>query len=116
MCIRDRYNIPDKLHAELSLYSQYINDFIYLKPDADILTIRGYFKSFRYTQTNAWLNGVDASVKYYPAKLLETHLKASFLFARDVQQKDWLILMPADSVSGGMTVSYTHLDVYKRQG
>lgn len=114
--IETAYNTPDKLHAELSLYSQYINDFIYLKPDADILTIRGYFKSFRYTQTNAWLNGVDASVKYYPAKLLETHLKASFLFARDVQQKDWLILMPADRISGGVKYTFnlgkTIKDVY----
>jgi len=104
--IETAYNVPDKLHVELSLYSQYINDFIYLKPDADILTIRGYFKSFKYTQTNAWLNGVDASVKYNITKPLEAHVKASFMFARDVQQKDWLILMPADRISGGLKYTF----------
>lgn len=99
------YNVPEKLHVELSLYTQYINDFIYLSPGADVLTIRGYFKSFNYKQTNAWLNGADASVKYNITKPLEAHLKASFLFARDIKQNDWLILMPADRISAG--VKYT---------
>ncbi len=104
--IETAYNVPDKLHVEFSMYSQYINDFIYLKPDADILTIRGYFKSFKYTQTNAWLNGADASVRYNITKPIEVNLKASFLFARDVQQKDWLILMPADRISGGIKYTF----------
>lgn len=99
------YNLPDKLHFEASLYTQYINDFIYLSPGADILTIRGYFKSFGYKQTNAWLNGADVAFRYNIVKPLEVNLKVSSLFARDVTQNDWLILMPADRISGG--VKYT---------
>ncbi|OSZ78080.1 hypothetical protein CAP35_07395 [Chitinophagaceae bacterium IBVUCB1] len=110
------YNLPDKWHAEVSLYSQYINDFIYLSPGADILTIRGYFKTFSYRQTDAWLNGADVSVRYQIMKPLEAHLKTSFLFARDIQQRDWLILMPADRVSAGLkhrfNISKTVQDVF----
>ncbi len=88
-----------KLSASVGLYSQYIKDFIYLQPGPDVLTIRGFFKSFNYTQTDAWLNGADVSVQYRWTKALETGVKASVLRARNVTRNDWLILMPADRFS-----------------
>lgn len=94
-----KWQATSKLSAELSLYSQYINNYIYLEPGPDLLTIRGYFKTFNYKQTNAWLNGTDLSAKYQWTDGLETSVKASFLLARNVTAKDWLILMPADRLS-----------------
>lgn len=91
--------------TNLSLYTQYIRDYIYLEPGADILTIRGYFKTFSYKQTNAWLNGADINGTYQWNTKLTSTAKASFLFARDVAQKDWLIQMPADRVS--LNTTYT---------
>jgi len=87
-----------KLSTELSLYSQYIRNYIYLEPGPDLLTIRGYFKTFNYKQTNAWLNGTDFSAKYLWTEGLETSLKASVVLARNVTAKDWLIMMPSDRV------------------
>ncbi|MDV3166631.1 MAG: TonB-dependent receptor, partial ['Waltheria sp.' little leaf phytoplasma] len=53
--LEGKWQATPKLSAELSLYSQYIRNYIYLEPGADLLTIRGYFKTFHYRQTNAWL-------------------------------------------------------------
>jgi iron complex outermembrane receptor protein len=101
----------NKLDASISLYSQYIQDFIYLSPGADVLTIRGFFKSFAYTQTNAWLNGADVSLHYSWNKHLSTHFKSSLLRALDVVNKDWLILMPADQFTLNARYAF---DVNKR--
>ncbi len=93
------YELYEKLHAEVSLYSQLINNYIYLEPGEDLLTIRGYFKTFNYQQTNAWLNGVDASLRYDWNAFFSSTLKGSMLRARDRSENDWLILMPSDRVS-----------------
>ncbi|MCD6064520.1 MAG: TonB dependent receptor, partial [Flavipsychrobacter sp.] len=89
----------NKLSAEVSLYGQYIRDYIFLEPGADLLTIRGYFKTFHYRQTNAFLYGADVSVGYKWTKQLTSAAKISLLRARDVSENDWLILMPADRAS-----------------
>ncbi len=95
----------NKFNAELSLYSQYIKDYIFLKPGPDLLTIQGYYKTFNYSQTNAWLNGADFSAGYKWSDHLQTDFKGSFLLARDVTQKGWLILMPPDRLQ--LSTRYT---------
>ena len=94
-----------KVAAELSLYAQYIGNYIYLEPGADLLTIRGYFKTFNYKQTDAMLSGADATVVMQLAKNLQSTAKASLLYARDLAKKDWLILMPPNRFSLGVKYS-----------
>lgn len=94
-----RYRFKDKLDLRLQVYTQRIDNFIYLSPGAEILTIRGYFKSFYYKQTDAWLSGFDFDARYFISDHWQTHFKAAILRARDRKQKDWLILMPADRMS-----------------
>lgn len=89
----------EKLKLDVSVYNQYINNFIYLEPGNDLLTIRGYFKTFNYKQTDANLTGADVTAGYDWTSKLSTNFKGAFLFARNVSQKDWLILMPADRLS-----------------
>lgn len=91
-----KYAAGKSVLFDLSIYSQLINDFIYLQPGANLLTIRGYFKTFNYTQTNAWLNGADFAATANITDRLTTTLKASILRALDRSKNDWLILMPAD--------------------
>lgn len=93
--------IGEKLTTDISLYAQYIQDFIYLQPQAYQLTIRGFFKTFGYTQTNASLSGTDITLNYNWTDNFSTDLKSSFLFARDLKAEDWLILMPADRMTLG---------------
>lgn len=93
-----RYRWNDKLTADVSLYSQLINHYIFLEPGADVLTIRGYFKTFHYLQTDAQLNGADATLAYDWTSRFNTTLKGSVLRATDKNAQTWLILMPADRV------------------
>lgn len=99
--LETEYKLHDKLVADLSIYSQFINNYIYLKPGPNILTISGYFKSFAYTQTDAQLTGTDMTLKYQWSQYLDMTLKGAFLRAWDRTQKDWLIQMPADRLSLG---------------
>lgn len=77
-----------KVTAEISLFSHQISDFIYLAPTgAAVLTIRGAFPSFKYTQTNASFNGVDATFNYNLSKRILLEDKVSILFASDKTNK-----------------------------
>lgn len=101
------YSPGRKLAAEVSVYCNYVNDFIYLKPILPAtLTIRGAFPTFRYTQTDALLRGIDAMIVYRPRSAFETTLKASLLRASDMVANDWLILMPADRYEAELTYKF----------
>jgi iron complex outermembrane receptor protein len=97
--LETKYEPSRKLRAELSLYTQSIQDYIYLTPGADILTIRGYYKVFNYTQTNALLSGADLSMNYALNDHWSGTLKGSMLRAWDRSNNTWLIMMPADRAS-----------------
>ncbi len=105
--LESEYRLNNKLSVDADLYAQYIKDYIYLEPGADVLTIRGYFKSFNYKQTDAFLKGADLSVKYNWNDNLETGLKASSVLARNITQKDWLILMPSDRIAANIKYTRT---------
>ncbi len=96
------------LVIDVLLYSNTIHNFIYRKPvpDSPVLTITGAFPLIKYGQTDAWLSGADiaASWKILPALQWET--KLSVLNAKDVTQKDWLILMPANRISNEITYRF----------
>ncbi|NDC40119.1 MAG: TonB-dependent receptor [Chitinophagia bacterium] len=106
----NKYLAPEKSHglnletryskrkwsADVAAYSQLIDDYIYLEPSGQLLTIRGYYKVFSYTQANAWFNGIDANVHYQWSSHLQTSLKYAMVRARNRDRDDWLILIPAD--------------------
>jgi iron complex outermembrane receptor protein len=94
-----KYQQEEKLSATVSLYTQYINNYIYLEPGPDVLTIRGYFKTFNYKQTNAWFTGADVTVDYNWNSHFNSVAKAAIVRARDVSKNDWLILIPSDRLS-----------------
>jgi iron complex outermembrane receptor protein len=95
-----KHKLRNKLTTEVSLYSQLISDYIFLEPGEDVLTIRGYFKTFRYKQTDAQLTGADITVGYDWNARLNTTFKGSFLRAWNKNAQTWLILMPADRLTG----------------
>ncbi len=86
--------------VHLSGYRQWIDNFIFLQPGADILTIRGYYKTFDYRQTDATLTGLDASATWNATPHFQLGAKGSILRAHDRIANDWIILMPSDRVSG----------------
>lgn len=88
--------------AEVNAYRQWISNFVFLQPGGDLLTIRGFYKTFRYQQTDARLDGLDVSVGGTPLRFVNVHAKASLLRAWDRSRADWIILMPADRLEGGV--------------
>lgn len=100
------YEIENKFRFDVTLYGQNIRDFIYLSPGPDVLTIRGYYKTFNYLQTDALLYGTDISATYHWNKHCSSEAKAALLRARDQVRKDWLILMPSDRFAAGSKYSF----------
>jgi iron complex outermembrane receptor protein len=84
------------IEADVSVYTHLIKNYIYLLPDtAPLLTIRGYFPVFRYTQTDVALNGSDVSIAVFPSRNIRLEAKASLLWGIDLKAKDWLAQLPS---------------------
>jgi iron complex outermembrane receptor protein len=94
--VSGKYN-TDRLYAELVLYNNRINHFIYAKPSLTPITlISGTYPLFNYTQVDANLMGFDAELRYQFWKGLSLDSKTSVLRARNLTIHDWLVFMPAD--------------------
>jgi iron complex outermembrane receptor protein len=84
-----------KLTVELGGYYNYISDYIYLQPQPEpMLTIRGAFPYFKYTQTNAVFRGIDLSVDWELLKNLTLSSKLSYLNVYDKGNDNYLVMIP----------------------
>jgi iron complex outermembrane recepter protein len=98
------YKADSTFRFELTVYNNRINDFIYLQPvQPPALTINGYYPKFEYRQTDANLAGLDVFTTFSPWPVLEFYGKANLLYARNLVEDNWLILMPADRFESGFT-------------
>ncbi len=88
----------EKVRLELSGYVNAIDNFIYLRPDAErpTVTIRGTFPTFFYTQTFALLRGVDASADALLSDNVRLGGTFSLVRGDNVTDSEPLIFMPAD--------------------
>lgn len=97
----------EKWEIDWGIYNKWINDFIYLKPGfPPLLTIRGAFPVFDFTQTNANLSGTDFNLNYKINNHLTAGAKASLLRAFDLNANTWLIQMPADRYESELEYSF----------
>ncbi|GAA4412805.1 TonB-dependent receptor [Nibrella viscosa] len=84
-----------RVQAEVNVFYNYLRNYIYLKPqDAPILTIRGAFPYFRYTQTDAIYTGVDATVNVKLLSGLNWTTRPSYLYVQDVRQNQPIVMIP----------------------
>ncbi|TAH21998.1 MAG: TonB-dependent receptor [Cytophagales bacterium] len=94
-----------KLTFEMVLYYNHINNYIYLKPQfPEVLTIRGAFPSFAYTQTDAIFRGIDTKIVVPLSSAVSWEAKGSFLWAYNRRDDAYLVLIPANRVEN--EVSY----------
>lgn len=112
-----RYAPFPALLLDANAYVHSISNFIYRKPTMQpVLTIRGAFPGFQYTQTNALLRGCDVSAAWNLLPHVQLGAKASWLRATDQHADNWLIMMPSDRYEGNFTYRFkpfAHLhDVY----
>ncbi|MGA0560427.1 TonB-dependent receptor [Larkinella sp. VNQ87] len=83
------------VQAEVGFFYNTIRDYIYLKPQAEpILTVRGAFPSFQYTQTNARYAGLDASISAVLRPNLSGTSKLSLLHVQDLIQNQPIVMTP----------------------
>ena len=92
-----------KVQAEVSFFYNTIRDYIYLKPQAEpILTIRGAFPSFKYTQTNALYAGLDASIQAVLLPKLSGTSKLSLLYVQDLILDQPIVMTPPNRWENGV--------------
>lgn len=86
-----------KIKGSLSLYHNFIQDFIYLRPTQQpVLTIRGAFPGFEYLQTNAVIQGLEWEWVASIGPNWAISNKTAFLKGADRQTGEPLIYMPAN--------------------
>lgn len=98
----------EKFTAELNLYNNAIDNFIYQqpKPNEPVLTIAGAFPKLQYEQADAVLRGADLSISLAVTSKLNWISRASILRAFNRDTDDWLILMPSDRFSNEVVYNF----------
>lgn len=96
-----------KLDVDVEVYHNYIKDFIYLQPESQpAVTVRGVFPAFRFSQTNAALTGLNASVGYEIKERLKFKSTATLLRARNLETNEYLVMMPSDRFRNTLTYEF----------
>jgi len=97
----------EKTFLEVGIYNNFMRNFIYLQPALPPeLTIRGAFPVFYYKQTDANIYGFDASLHYQILTPVLIEIKTSLLRARDLINNKWVVMMPADKISGEVNYKF----------
>jgi iron complex outermembrane recepter protein len=86
-----------RLNGKLSVYNNFINDYIYLAPvQPATLTIRGAFPTFEYKQADAIFRGFDLDLEYKFMPQLYLESRTSVVRATNQNLGDHLVGVPAD--------------------
>lgn len=93
----------ERLSADFSVYVNSIDNYVFLRPVASRLTIRGYFSVWQYEQTDAMLKGLDVSLNWSPVKKIKYTGKFSYVHGEDATRNDVLIFIPPIAVENAMT-------------
>lgn len=97
------------LEIELGIYGTWFNDYIYALPDpsSPTVTIRGTFPTYRYTQNDAFIGGLDLSGSLDLSDVFTLFLKGAIVRGTDRERDQPLFMMPADRLTVGTHI-HTH--------
>lgn len=93
---------PERWDIEVGLYSNFIQNFIYLRPEVlngkavYATTVRGVFPIFTYQQVDARFQGVDFQTTYQISPRLSLQQKTSLVRAFDTKNDQFMVNIPAD--------------------
>lgn len=103
-----------KFQAEAGAYFSLMDNYIYLKPLlTPVTTINGTYPAFKYTQANVYYTGLDASFNYEFVKSLSLQSKSSIIYAYNLDIHDYLIYVPSNRFSNGVTYKKDSLGFLK---
>lgn len=107
-----------KVYGEISVYNNYIQDYIYLAPgmvyDSLVqdyvpeyeLSIRGAFPVFRYKQIDARFTGLDFTLNDSISKRIIFSSRLSLLRAYNTRANEHIVLTPPGSLEYGIRYSF----------
>ncbi|WP_373331115.1 TonB-dependent receptor plug domain-containing protein [Salmonirosea aquatica] len=105
----------EKLTFEVGGYYNYVRDYIYLKPQAEpILTVRGAFPYFRYTQTDATFKGIDANVDWKLGRHISWGSKMTYLRVNDVRNDSYLVNIPANRWENQLKSTWQEVGTWRK--
>ena len=84
----------DKLELEITPHVNWIKNYFFLRPFGITNTVRGAFPYFIHDQTDAIYAGIDVDVRNTWSKTLNTELKLSYVYARDIQNDQYFVGIP----------------------
>ena len=93
---------PERWDIEVGLYSNFIQNFIYLRPEVQngkavyATTVRGVFPIFTYQQIDARFQGVDFQATYLISPRLSVQQKTSLVRAFDTKNDQFMVNIPVD--------------------
>ncbi|MEY4539428.1 MAG: hypothetical protein RLZZ306_1185 [Bacteroidota bacterium] len=111
------YQTP-KFSLGLDAYLKYIQNFIYLKPRIQndtlqpVLTVRGAFPAFDYTQVDALFTGFDLTLSYKPIPAFEVFSKTSIARAKDVRNNLFMVNIPSDRFENKIQYNFKKNNAY----
>jgi iron complex outermembrane recepter protein len=112
----------NRLTLELTGYLNYINDFIYLKPRTEggqlqsVLTVRGAFPAYDYTQVDARFAGIDLDVNYQIFKQLSVTSSYSIVRAKDIRNDVFMVNIPSDRLENTLKYDFGKNDAFVSVG
>ena len=91
--------IDDKFDAEVTVFANYIENFINSRPRGITTTVRGAFPFFVFEQSDAVLLGGDFSVKFNHNEQINSAFRGSYLWARQVSDNSFFVGLPPANLS-----------------
>jgi iron complex outermembrane receptor protein len=81
---------------EISAYRNQVDDFIFLRPRAPVISVRGTYPAYVYAHTNALLRGVELTAQWAPVPWLSLYGNGNIVRGSERASGTALFDMPAD--------------------
>ncbi len=101
------------INTQLSGFYNRIQNFIYLKPSAPIISIRGAFPTFYYQQSNATVLGLDFLNHINLSKKWALETKGNITQGKEQFDGDYILNMPSPKLSNAMSYSFKNYKILK---
>lgn len=93
------------VRLELSAYHNHIDGYIYLQPFGDVSTVRGAYPGYKYSQTDALIEGLEVGGEVSPTGWWSLLLSGTVVRGRDRVTGQPLFDMPSDRAVATLRVN-----------
>jgi iron complex outermembrane recepter protein len=93
-----------RVEVDAAAYTNWIQGFMYLRPTAPVLTLRGSFPAYRYSQTGARLAGAEFSGRLHLTTHAHLQMGGTLVRGTDRTLGGSLFDMPADRMNAALRI------------